>query len=651
MPTKPSVFRPIKANDVHQRPFKAYKSYRIDGTSLSDSYVTQSARYYGQRIDIENSNTGAGLTTMPYPTNPDGTNQYIAWKSLNHRFYNNGENNDYISEHRLSSNTEKVLFISASTLSIPYNDVGERIKRGTTIIQSTIGNETVNLIEDKSGNLRDSAILTSSFASSSRCVFYMSFNDTYRSITNGLHFSYDNDNVGSQYHYLGNGSGSGIEIPYKLNHQQKFATSTGSLGQIETGVRLVGEHSYYSGSSSGNVGPAAGLALKFTENSRGNVSFESSFIRVPHDITFNKFNRCDDWTISFWHCNRQQVGANRLGTILTKIGVRSELYNDGDSIKYRDIHIADVPKVSDENSFEKKRTPFAIGFKSSDGGKKTRYHFQASDGTNVMHLSTNEISASNADGTDNQHTWRHVAIQNSNSTCTIYIDGVTAEGHAGANTHPSGTLPAGTTANKADLLIGAPNNSGSRYATAAVVGTEKSQSIAEIRMYDYAVSTTGLASLANNHYKSASLFQSNVAGNVFNRNGQIVISSYLPKYHTGSGIFGIDHTWDASWRGTHTIYENQVMVRVPKDECNISVNPSATFTPLTDSDVACDSKQSNTLPGEFRKEMFLSGSAFPYITTIGLYNDKAQLLAVGKMAQPIQKRNDVDMNFIVRWDY
>jgi hypothetical protein len=48
---------------------------------------------------------------------------------------------------------------------------------------------------------------------------------------------------------------------------------------------------------------------------------------------------------------------------------------------------------------------------------------------------------------------------------------------------------------------------------------------------------------------------------------------------------------------------------------------------------------------------FVSGSDFaPYITTIGLYNDAAQLLAVGKLAQPVKKRNDVDMNFLVRID-
>jgi hypothetical protein len=33
-----------------------------------------------------------------------------------------------------------------------------------------------------------------------------------------------------------------------------------------------------------------------------------------------------------------------------------------------------------------------------------------------------------------------------------------------------------------------------------------------------------------------------------------------------------------------------------------------------------------------------------------LYDDFGRLLAIGKLAQPIKKRNDVDMNFLVRID-
>ena len=34
-----------------------------------------------------------------------------------------------------------------------------------------------------------------------------------------------------------------------------------------------------------------------------------------------------------------------------------------------------------------------------------------------------------------------------------------------------------------------------------------------------------------------------------------------------------------------------------------------------------------------------------------MHNDNAELMAVAKLAQPIQKRDDIDMNFVVRWDY
>ena len=37
-------------------------------------------------------------------------------------------------------------------------------------------------------------------------------------------------------------------------------------------------------------------------------------------------------------------------------------------------------------------------------------------------------------------------------------------------------------------------------------------------------------------------------------------------------------------------------------------------------------------------------------TTIGLYNQHAELLAIGKLANPVKNRNNIDMNFLVRVD-
>ena len=110
----------------------------------------------------------------------------------------------------------------------------------------------------------------------------------------------------------------------------------------------------------------------------------------------------------------------------------------------------------------------------------------------------------------------------------------------------------------------------------------------------------------------------------------------MPRYHKILGTGGNASTipWQLNYKGTHTIYENEVLVEVPAGHFNVSMNPSALQRANTD-----------------RLKKDFTGSLTPYVTTIGLYNQDAQLLAIGKLAQPITKRSDVDTNFIVRWDY
>ena len=48
---------------------------------------------------------------------------------------------------------------------------------------------------------------------------------------------------------------------------------------------------------------------------------------------------------------------------------------------------------------------------------------------------------------------------------------------------------------------------------------------------------------------------------------------------------------------------------------------------------------------------FVTGSYFqPYITTIGLYNGANQLVAVGKLSQPLQSSNVSDTTILVNLD-
>jgi len=223
----------------------------------------------------------------------------------------------------------------------------------------------------------------------------------------------------------------------------------------------------------------------------------------------------------------------------------------------------------------------------------------------------------------------HVLAQRSGSLLSLWIDGVK---------EVSSSVYSGQCKNNRDITFGVKqtNSNFSAY----------SGSMAELRYYKTGLTQTQATSLANFESASFSAFQTSTIGNVFYKNGHVVISSPHHEKYSGalSGTYGI------KYKGIHTIYENEVLVQVPKDACNVSMNPSATYKPPQGNEKSEDYVNTNG-PGEIIKPGFLSGSMKPYITTVGLYNDKSQLLAVGKLSQPVQKRDDSDMNFIVRWDY
>jgi hypothetical protein len=328
--------------------------------------------------------------------------------------------------------------------------------------------------------------------------------------------------------------------------------------------------------------------------------------------------------------------------VISKVGITKKHSFDSEkqSIVYTDEINEIEGSLTGSGTFNKIRTPFVIGYgtepdPANANGGIIRYYFHASDGTRSATIDSAPISSS-------INTWHHIVIRNNNNGVRFFVNGTvtgSTEDPSISNIH----LPHNPTANKADVMIGKlyPDDENDHVGLNGLA-------LSEIRMYNYALSQTHIDSLGNAHYHSASLYQDNIVGNVFYRTGQAVVSSLLPRYHTGSGVFNNDINF--YYRGVHTIYENQIMLRLPKDECNVSVNPTATFTPPTEG-TTCDPYQRNTLPGVARKTMFLSGSAFPYITTIGLYNDQLEMLAAAKLAQPLQKRDDIDMNIVVRWDY
>jgi len=91
--------------------------------------------------------------------------------------------------------------------------------------------------------------------------------------------------------------------------------------------------------------------------------------------------------------------------------------------------------------------------------------------------------------------------------------------------------------------------------------------------------------------------------------------------------------YTASYKSTITRYEFSSLIHIPADEFNLTTNLSTTEDGFTS------------------YKSYVTGSDFdPYITTIGLYKESAQLLAIGKLAYPVKKRSDVDINILIRMD-
>ena len=118
-------------------------------------------------------------------------------------------------------------------------------------------------------------------------------------------------------------------------------------------------------------------------------------------------------------------------------------------------------------------------------------------------------------------------------------------------------------------------------------------------------------------------------GNIFYSHGIIVITELdVANYFRSRPSINT-----LAYKSNQPIYTYNYHVKVSDYELNHTLNPSA----LTGSD--------NRLKDN------VSGSSFqPYITSVGLYNDGNELIAVGKLSQPLIKPADTELTIQVKLD-
>jgi len=133
---------------------------------------------------------------------------------------------------------------------------------------------------------------------------------------------------------------------------------------------------------------------------------------------------------------------------------------------------------------------------------------------------------------------------------------------------------------------------------------------------------------------------SEIIGNIIYPHGLVIFTGNSGDTHldlidgliTGSNV-------TCSFKSSYKILETQYRCVIRENEFNLSLNPSliSGSAPLTGS--------------EHKIYDFATGSLFaPYITTVGLYDDNNNLIAVGKLSQPLESSPTTDTVIYVNLD-
>tara|TARA_R110000851_G_scaffold145168_4_gene284571 strand:+ start:1028 stop:2722 length:1695 start_codon:yes stop_codon:yes gene_type:complete len=127
-------------------------------------------------------------------------------------------------------------------------------------------------------------------------------------------------------------------------------------------------------------------------------------------------------------------------------------------------------------------------------------------------------------------------------------------------------------------------------------------------------------------------------GNAIYTHGQLIITDVNIAHYYNTYLNAV-----LKWKSNLPIYTHNYHCRLKNSEFNYTLNRTTL------------EKENNSINGKFNTKGkvagFITGSDYsPYISTVGLYNDSNQLIAVGKLGRPTPKSLETDMSIIVKLD-
>jgi len=141
------------------------------------------------------------------------------------------------------------------------------------------------------------------------------------------------------------------------------------------------------------------------------------------------------------------------------------------------------------------------------------------------------------------------------------------------------------------------------------------------------------------------IYNNSRVGNIIYTHGQLIVTSYNHYLHLSASEAASDGP-SIKFKSNQPLYTYTYNLKISDYEYNHTLNPTAQL----ESTVLEYSGSKYVQPSGVYSNN-ITGSAFqPYITAVGLYNDSDQLIAVGKLAQPLPKPADTELTIQVKLD-
>jgi len=632
------IFKAFRGDEIQLTPYNAHKDYIVYIEDYTGSYYEP---YYEQVRTLNHPLTSSddletvtvSMSVFSYQTEyepsdffPDEfgmygaltsgsgdkrtTNNYfqkILHGSLQGMYYTNPDDPMYTLDNSGYEKEYRELNKTAQILSIPQRMHGEAIRKNSVKIQSGSLSERVTLYDDGFGNLYDNAITGSSVSESiatSQSVSYtteslisLNFSDLYTKVGQTVTVHSTND---------------------KSLWKQKYG---GQTFDISNDTRFFERSIYpnkvalYKGEVLDEYPEGAYISFDGDEGDTSELRAEplsSSFMQIEHIPTLD-VRRNEDYTV-----------AMRISCSAVQPTADDGLYN------YNHMFILHKQDYTGAGGYT---YPFSLRQVSDNaplsGVYGTRGHLQAQIRVGTSFVKIN--STGSVTGSGNK--WWDVAIVKGGDSMSLYIDG---------DLQGKEFLPQGNLHNTAPITIGCTKQWGGYYSVAnpnvpgATIQVPRLEARANWKggMSNFAIFNKALTPAEISYNVATKGRMTNIVGNVFYNHGIITLTSEDAKYKAAASGQPMFSQCTLSFENTHEIMEHEYTCNIKEREYMYTMNPTIV-----------DDTKLNTI-----KHYVTQSTWSPYVTTIGLYDEYARLLAVGKLSRAIKKSQDYDTTFVVRFD-